>query len=73
MPEYLDARKTIYRDVLLYFSIKTSESKNKNKNLPQNISEKRTLTIHFFFTWPNALIIVLSHIDERMKSFIYTR
>ena len=55
MPEHLDARTTIIRDV--FYCISADQNfriKNINKNLSPDhkISEKRTLTIYHFFTWP---------------------
>ena len=49
MPEHLDARTTISRDMFYCILASKLPLQNKNKNLPPDhkISEKRTLTIFF--------------------------
>ena len=59
MPEHLDVGICF----IVFQPIKTSESKkNKNKNLPPDhkISEKRKLTIYFFFYLAYAVLIFKS-------------
>ena len=68
MPEHLDARKTISRDMFYYIlASKLPSQKNKNKNLTPDhkISEKRMLT-NFFFTWPNGLMLQLYFILRKL-------
>ena len=51
MPEHLEARTTISRDMFYYIlASKLPSKKNNNKNLPPDhkISEKRTLTNYLF-------------------------
>ena len=58
MPEHLDARMTISRDMFYCILASKPLLQNKNKNLPADhkISEKRTLTNYFFFTWPYVIV-----------------
>ena len=55
MPEHLEARTTISRDMFYYIlASKLPSKKNNNKNLPPDhkISEKKDANQLSLFTWP---------------------
>ena len=70
MPEHLDARKTISRDMFYYIlASKLPSQKNKTKNLTPDhkISEKQTLTNYFFYLAHRTNVTTLLYSTQTTK------